>query len=112
MTKAIYNFYVDCGRMGHLEGSFISTTEQVDKVVGKDVYFGECLGKHSEIEIRLNRDEHLALVTDDQEFIKRFEEIMGEDWSTGFNPIEMYFEHNEDYPDDDSYDDDFDEEGE
>jgi hypothetical protein len=35
--------------MGSLEGIFISNPETVEKIFGKTIFFGEVLGKHSDI---------------------------------------------------------------
>jgi hypothetical protein len=42
-------FHWDCGRQGDLEGLFFSTESEIKGLVGKEIYFGEVLGKHSEI---------------------------------------------------------------
>ena len=47
--KYLYKFYWDCGRMGELEGLFIAEDDVLKNSIGKNVYFGEVLGKHSEI---------------------------------------------------------------
>lgn len=89
--KAIYEFYWDCGRMGNVTGTFVAKKEDVEKSIGKTVYFGEILGKHSEIYGTLEWED-LSLKSDDQEFIKTFEEIMGKYWSTGYDPLEYISE--------------------
>lgn len=45
----VWKFYADCGRMGSLEGIFLSSARAVEASWGKEAYFGEVLGKHSEI---------------------------------------------------------------
>ena len=47
--KTVYKFQWDCGRQGEVEGLFISNPETVERAIGETVYFGEILGKHSEI---------------------------------------------------------------
>lgn len=103
--KGIYEFYWPYNRGGDVEGTFVATTEQVASIIGKDVYFGEIRGKHSEVSGRIEEGE-ITLVTDDQEFIAKFEQILGEDWSTGINPLEYYD------PEEDDSEDDEDEENE
>lgn len=66
----LFKFYLDCGRMGELEGIFAATEEEIDKAVGETVNFGEVLGKHSDISFRLEKD-HFELLTGDQDFIKK-----------------------------------------
>lgn len=48
----IYRFYWDAGKMGSLTGMFVVNArgeEKLRQLVGRQVYFGEALGKHSEI---------------------------------------------------------------
>lgn len=75
--KGIYEFYVDYWRMGNLEGIFVADSKDVANIIGKDVYFGEVLGKHSEVDRRISQGD-IVLKTDDQAFIAKFEEIFGE----------------------------------
>jgi hypothetical protein len=50
-TKGLYKLNFDCGRSGSLEGLFVANVEDVKFLidVGWEVYFGEVLGKHSEV---------------------------------------------------------------
>jgi hypothetical protein len=89
--KAIYKFYWDCGRMGGLTGVFVSTPSAIEGLVGKEIYFGEVLGKHSEIFGEF-KAEHVEMVSDDPVFVALFE---SHDLSTGYNPFD-YFEESED----------------
>ena len=47
--KMFCDLYIDCGRMGAVTGSFWATPDELDKLLGKRVEFGEALGKHSDI---------------------------------------------------------------
>lgn len=49
MTQTLYKFYWDAHRAGEIESLFIADDEQVEAVLGMNVYFGEVLGKHSEV---------------------------------------------------------------
>ena len=50
MSKdCLWKFHWDCGRAGDVEGLFIATEEEVENLIGSEVYFGEILGKHSEV---------------------------------------------------------------
>jgi len=51
----LYKWSCDYGRMGCVEGLFAATQEQVDNLSGKTVYFGEILGKHSEVKITFEK---------------------------------------------------------
>lgn len=70
-----YSFYWDCGRQGCVEGVFITRTKYVDKAIGKNVYFGEILGKHSDVYGTLDKGD-LTLKTDDQDFIQTYLRIV------------------------------------
>ena len=80
----LFRFYWDCARQGNVIGTFIAEQEEVDAAIGKMVYFGEVLGKHSEIYGELEEGD-LAALTDDEDFIKQALEygIV----PTGFNPL-------------------------
>ena len=47
--KNLYKFEWDYGRQGSIDGLFISEEKDVKNAIGKNVYFGEILGKHSDI---------------------------------------------------------------
>lgn len=82
-TKALYRFRLDCGRMGHLDGLFTATPSDVEAAIGKHVYFGEVLGKHSEIEAGLTT-KHFTKVTDDAAFVTNFDDF---ECASGWNPL-------------------------
>lgn len=96
--KKIYKFYVDCGRMGSLESVFVADDSEIDMIMGKTIYFGEVLGKHSDINITITSD-CIELLTDDKTFVDKFVEIMGDGTISGHNPVEYYhegmFDHSE-----------------
>ena len=89
--KILYEFYWDCGRMGSLDGLFIAEEKDIKAAIGKQIYFGEVLGKHSDIYGILNEDD-LTLKSDDQEFIMRVEETIGKGTISGFNPLDYWEE--------------------
>ena len=97
MKKAIYKFYQDHGRMGSLEGIFVADPEEVKRLINsqKEIYFGEVLGKHSEISSVITEGE-ITMVSDDPAFVKLFE---FHDLSSGYCPFD-YLE-DDDYGDDD-----------
>lgn len=84
MAKGLYKFNFDCGRMGELNGIFIADSKDVESVIGKEVYFGEVLGKHSDIYGTIDEGE-IKLITDDPEIVSLMEE---NNISTGFNPLD------------------------
>lgn len=83
--KNLYRFSWDCGRMGDVNGLFIAEQSEVAAAIGREVYFGEILGKHSEVCGTLDKSD-LAVVTDDQDFIEKLEKYIGD--SFGHNPLE------------------------
>lgn len=82
--KQLYKYSQDFGRQGYLSRTFIIDSEEIGKWKGSEVYFGEALGKYSEIFDKLD-DSTLTLVTSDQEFIAKLEQFGLQ--STGFNPL-------------------------
>lgn len=82
--KGIYKFHWDCGRQGSVEGSFVATDEEVKNAIGKEVYFGEILGKHSEIYGTLEESE-IELTTTDPQVVALFEQF---ELANGYNPLE------------------------
>ena len=47
--KGLYHFLWDCGKMGVISGMFIATSKEVKNLIGKELHFGDVLGKHSDI---------------------------------------------------------------
>ena len=93
--RVIVKFFWDCGRMGDVEGIFTCEREDIENAVGKEVYFGEILGKHSEIHGTLEADD-MTVLSDDQEFVAKFEESMGSGTVSGYNPLDYIQEEYED----------------
>ena len=71
--------------MGNVEGIFVSTKEEIKKNIGEDVYFGEILGKHSEI-YGVLKESDLNILTEDQDFIEK--SILYGTSETGYNPLD------------------------
>lgn len=84
--RVIAKFFWDCGRMGEVDGLFITTKEALEAAYEKEVYFGEILGKHSEVYGTLDRED-ITILTEDQDFIEKFIEIMGDGTVSGYNPL-------------------------
>ena len=82
--KAIYEFHWYCGRMGSVEGLFVADKDEVEKALGKNIYFGEILGKHSEVYGTIEPGE-IVLITDDPQAIRMFEVY---NFSIGYNPFD------------------------
>lgn len=79
---AVFKLNFDCGRMGSLEGVFIESKSKVDFLIksGIKVYFGEVLGKHSEVYGSVTESE-IELVSSEPDAIK---------WCTpsGYDPFQ------------------------
>ena len=91
----LYSFYWDCGRMGSVEGLFLATEKEVKGAIGKEVYFGEILGKYSEIYGTLEADE-ITLVSDDQEKVEWLSSLFEYACISGYNPLEYIQDSEED----------------
>lgn len=89
--KKLLRFHAGFGRMGSLEGLFVSTEEDFNKLLGKRIHFGEVLGKHSDISLRMDAG-NFSVLTEDQDFIKKFEEF---GLATGTNPFHYLDEDEE-----------------
>jgi hypothetical protein len=91
----LYKFYWDCGRMGYLDGMFIEDDAEVARFIGKQVNFGEALGKHSEIYGTFDEGD-LEVITDDQDFIDKCVRFIGYTTLSGHNPISRMRDHEAD----------------
>lgn len=76
----IWEFYWDCGRSGDVEGFFRATKAEIEDTIGKEVYFGEILGKHSEVYGVLEEGD-LKLISDDPVVVNTYN-------TSGYNPLE------------------------
>lgn len=83
--KALYKMTFDYGRMGELEGVFVAEKEYIDYLTSHKImiYFGEVLGKHSEVCGWLEESE-VKLITDDEKVISIVEEYGLE---SGYDPL-------------------------
>lgn len=80
--KKVYSFYWDCGRMGIVEGLFVADDATVKQAIGNRVYFGEILGKHSEVYGTLEEND-LQELSDNPDVVAFVEEHA----SIGYNPL-------------------------
>ena len=87
MNRVLVKFHWDCGRMGHLDGLFITTREALRTIIGTEIYFGEVLGKHSEIFGVLGEDD-CDILCEDQEFIEKLRGYVGHNTLSGHNPFD------------------------
>ncbi len=89
----LYSFHWDCGRSGDLDGLFVAEEDQVESAIGKRLYFGEVLGKHSDVEGILEASD-LEEVSSEQDKITWLVDLLGTSIS-GFNPLEALVEEDE-----------------
>ena len=98
MSKVLVKFNLDYGRMGNLDGLFVTDIEELDRLYGKEVYFGEVLGKHSEVYATMKADQ-FTVKSDDAAFIDKLVDIIGSDTISGYNPFCFIEEEEYDEPD-------------
>jgi hypothetical protein len=75
--------------MGELEGLFVAEKSDIDNIIGKTIYFGEVLGKHSDIDVDIT-EEDLTIVSTDSDFIDSLVLVLGTTVS-GYNPLDYYY---------------------
>ena len=83
MTNAVYKMHIDCGRMGDVSAVFVASDEDMKNLMGKEVYFGEILGKYSNI-VGIMEESDFTRITDDPLVVNL---ILEDDLSTGHNPF-------------------------
>lgn len=66
--KTFYTFEMDCW-YGYVNGCFVCDSEDLELVcnAGLEVYFGEVLGKHSEVDLEFSINDFKAISTDEKE---------------------------------------------
>ena len=79
--EKLFSFHWDCGRGGDLEGVFFATQEEVDFLVGKELYLGEVLGTFGANDATAHEisDEDFAVLVRHKNLI-----------SSGYDPREYY----------------------
>ena len=90
--EKVYSFYWDCSRMGSLDGIFVADEEEVKNAIGANLYFGEVLGKHSEIYGTLE-EKDITVLSDDPKDVEVIKRLIPD--GTGFNPLD-YLPEDED----------------
>lgn len=83
--KKLYKFYWDCEREGEVEGIFIADETELENAIGKNVYFGEILGKHSEVYGVLEKED-IEEMKVSKNTLEELEKILGNSIS-GYNPL-------------------------
>ena len=94
--KKLFSFYWGV-RGGNVEGLFFATEQELEKIIGKEIIFGEILGKHSDVYGTLEKDE-IQEIKLSQETLLELYNYFGETIS-GYNPLD-YLSENEDEDED------------
>jgi hypothetical protein len=89
--KSVYKFHFNCGRHGKLYGLFVEEREKVDWLIksGVEVYFGEVLGKHSEIYGPVDLQD-ITKVSFDENVVNT---VLDNNLEFGFNPFNQRLLH-------------------
>lgn len=74
--------------MGLVEGLFICTKDELNLLLGETIYFGEILGKHSDVFLTITED-NLKVLSDDQKLIDQLLPL-GKTLS-GYNPLDFTY---------------------
>jgi hypothetical protein len=91
--KRLVSMNMYFGRMGSLEGMFVlgeTEWDRLQKLIADktEVYFGEVLGKHSEVVTALKGDDFKVL-TEDQSWLDKAVELKV-DLNSGHNPLSYF----------------------
>lgn len=86
---SLFKFYWDCGRMGDLEGLFFAKQSDVDKLIGKEIYFGEVLGKHSEVYGNIEKED-ITKINVTSDVVAELKKNFKHDTISGYNPLDYY----------------------
>ena len=84
--QCIYRFHQWFGRMGDLNGVFLARPEDVAAALGRRAYFGEVLGKHSDVWCDVTAD-NVTLASDNPEAVRVVAELGLE---SGYNPLDYF----------------------
>jgi hypothetical protein len=85
MERYLWKFFWDCGRQGDVSSLFVATEEEIADAIGQSVYFGEILGKHSEVSGTIDEGE-ITKIDLDSETVEKVAAILGDTWN-GRNPL-------------------------
>jgi hypothetical protein len=92
-TMCLWKYNLDCGALGLIEGLFVATEKEIEKSLGKTIYFGQILGEESDIFIEFF-EAHLERVNVSQTTIAEMTQILGDTWC-GYNPMD-YIDYDSD----------------
>lgn len=92
--KILVNYSEDFGRMGVLEGMFICTQEELETLKGKEIYFGEVLGKHSDV-VTDQVFESCTIKPMTKKQMETIIDVFGDGTISGYNPFDYVYEDEE-----------------
>lgn len=93
----IYKMDVEYGRQGDVTGIFLADGEDVQEIIGHELYFGEILGKHSEVVFSLEQGD-LKLATNNPIAVDIFRRYK---LDSGYNPFNYLPEEEEEEEEED-----------
>ena len=102
--KVLAQFFWDCGRNGKIDGLFIADKSEIQSAVGKNIYLGEVLGKHSEIYGEIDEGD-ITVISEDSTVVEVLLRLFEDGTISGFNPLEYIEDTDEDYTDEDESED-------
>jgi len=90
----LYRYSINVYRFGNIDGLFVSTEESLKQIIGQKIYFGDILGKHSDVDITFE-EEDFEKLSDDEEKIDWLIDLFGGSMTiSGYNPFD-YIESEE-----------------
>lgn len=84
--RHIFKFHAYFAREGSLSGIFTATEADVAGMIGKEVRFGEVLGKHSDVRGSLEEGDFTKIETG-EDVVEMFEKL---ELGVGYNPLDYY----------------------
>lgn len=72
----VYKYEQHFGRMGTLQSVFVASDKDIKALMGRRVYLGEVLGKHSEVTATAD-DKTIRMLSDDKAVVSFFVEHLG-----------------------------------
>lgn len=82
--QVLVKFHWSFRRSGEVSGVFICTKQQIADAIGKEVYFGEILGKHSEVYGTLDEGD-IEILSDDSKVIEVLLGVFPDGEISGYN---------------------------
>lgn len=88
-TRALYKLDYDYGRLGIISGLFVAYEHEIARLFATTIYFGEILGKHSDIILDL-KPEDITVVSTNQLVIEELLKVADDSGTIcGYNPFDF-----------------------